>query len=123
MAGLPVPVRGIAVRYWFVGACGPFALFDADFEPPGREGDSEFLNLVPDRLLPAEYADALWEGIQEGLGGTSAAVLLTRGRYHEVDSSEWGFRQAGEMAGRAALVRAGLLPAREGPPARFVRDA
>ncbi|MEU0669710.1 hypothetical protein ABZ508_24725 [Streptomyces lavendulocolor] len=121
MAGLPVPVPGVAVRYWFVGACGPFALFDADFEPPGPDGESEFLNLVPARQLPQEFVDPLWEGIRAGLGGTAAAVLLTHGRYHEVDSSEWGFRRAGEMAGRAALVRAGLLPPEEGPPGRYVR--
>ncbi|MEV3988980.1 hypothetical protein AB0J57_08715 [Streptomyces sp. NPDC049837] len=121
MAALPVPVPGVAVRYWYVGACGPFALFDADFEPPGPDGESELLNLVPAKLLPPEYADALWEGVQEGLRGTTAAVLLTHGRYHEVDSSERAFREAGEMAGRAALVRAGLLPPEEGPPERFVR--
>lgn len=41
----------------------------------------------------------------------AAAVLLTGGTFHEVDSSEYGYRIAGQQAGRAALIGSGLLPA------------
>ncbi|MFE7774564.1 hypothetical protein ACFU5O_11785 [Streptomyces sp. NPDC057445] len=113
MAGLPVPVHGVRVRLRHVAGCGPFADITVDFYPPGAGGEPEFTNVVPDEKLPAEYGPALRNGIEEGLGGVAAAVVVTAGRHHEVDSSEFGFKTAGRMAGRAALVAAGLLPAEE----------
>lgn len=113
MAGLPVPVRGIRVRFHYVAGCGPFADITADFEPPGAGGGPEFTTTVPDEQLPPEYVAAFRAGVAEGLDGVSAAVLITAGRHHLVDSSEYGFKTAGRMAARAALVGAGLLPREE----------
>ncbi|MGW2558030.1 hypothetical protein ACWCXB_02050 [Streptomyces sp. NPDC001514] len=106
-------MRDVRVRIQSVGACGPFARITVDFEPPAAGGEAEFRNTVPEEDLPAEYLHALWVGLQGGLDGVAAVVTLTQGRHHEVDSSEYGFKLAGEMAGRAALVGAGLLPSEE----------
>lgn len=40
----------------------------------------------------------------------AAAVLITGGAFHEVDSGAYAYRTAGAEAGRAALIAAGLLP-------------
>ncbi|MFG2138334.1 hypothetical protein [Streptomyces sp. NPDC048650] len=68
------------------------------------------LNVVPARRLPVEYLSAVRAGLVAGLGGVAAAVLLTDGGFHEVDSSEYGYGIAGQQAGRAALIGAGVLP-------------
>ncbi|MGK5631545.1 hypothetical protein [Streptomyces sp. URMC 123] len=120
MTGLPVPVPDVCVRVKLnIGACGPYAHIVAHFEPPGPDGGLEVLNAVPKRGLPPEYLPALREGLLEGLDGVAAAVLLTDGTYHEVDSSELGYRIAGRQAGRAALIGAGLLPPEEADSLRW----
>ncbi|WP_171167117.1 hypothetical protein [Streptomyces sp. I05A-00742] len=117
---LPVPVSGVRVCVRLnIGGCGPFACVVADFEPPGPEGGLELLNAVPQRRLPHAYLPALREGLLEGLAGVGAAVLLTDGAFHDVDSSELGYRIAGREAGRAALVGAGLLPPEEAEGLRW----
>lgn len=118
--GLPVPVPDVCVRVKLnVGACGPYAHIVADFEPPGPDGGLELLNTVPQSSLPAEYLPALREGLLEGLGGVAAAVLLTGGTFHDVDSSELGYKIAGQQAGRAALIGASLLPQEEADTLRW----
>ncbi|GGP33000.1 hypothetical protein GCM10010214_00030 [Streptomyces abikoensis] len=37
-------------------------------------------------------------------------MLVTEGNFHDVDSCELGYTIAGQQAGRAVLVGAGLLP-------------
>ncbi|MGG2461197.1 hypothetical protein ACO0M4_15475 [Streptomyces sp. RGM 3693] len=110
MTDLPVPVPDVAVRVRLdVGACGPYAHIVACFEPPGAGGGLELLSAVPQARLPREYLPALRAGLLEGLAGVDAAVLITDGTFHEVDSCELGYRIAGAQAGRAALIGAGLL--------------
>ncbi|MBW1599588.1 hypothetical protein [Streptomyces sp. JJ38] len=121
MPRLPLPVSDVRVHVRMnIGACGPYALLVADFEPPGPGGGLELLNAVPRARLPAEYLPAVREGLLEGLGTVAAAVLLTDGGHHEVDSCDLGFRIAGRQAGRAALVASGLLPPREADALRWV---
>ncbi|MEU3355168.1 hypothetical protein [Streptomyces sp. NPDC037389] len=112
MTRLPLPVSGVCVRVKMnVGACGPYAHIVADFEPPGAGvKELELLNTLASSKLPSEYLPALREGLLEGLDGIVASVLITDGTFHEVDSSELGYRIAGAQAGRAALIAAGLLP-------------
>ncbi|MFF5131001.1 hypothetical protein ACFY41_29270 [Streptomyces syringium] len=120
MTGLPVPVPGVCVRVKLnIGGCGPYAHIVADFEPPGPGGGLELLNAVPGERLPAEYLPALRSGLLEGLGGVAAAVLLTGGSFHEVDSCARGYEIAGRQAGRAALIGAGLLPPEEADTLRW----
>ena len=121
MTGLPVPVPDVRVRVAMnVGSCGPYAHIVADFEPPGAGGGLELLNIVREKRLPAEYLPALREGLLQGLDGVAAAVLITDGSFHEVDSCELGYRIAGRQAARAALIGAGLLPQEEADSLRWV---
>ncbi|WP_327678494.1 hypothetical protein [Streptomyces sp. NBC_00467] len=114
MTGLPVRVPDVRVHVKMnIGACGPFAYIVATFEPPRADAGFELRNSLPENRLPPEYVPALREGLLDGLGTVAAVVLLTDGRHHEVDSSEYGYRIAGRQAGRAALIGAGLLPPEE----------
>ncbi|MFR9752444.1 hypothetical protein ACL02S_15605 [Nocardia sp. 004] len=102
-----------------VRGCGPCAGILVDFEPPGMPDETEILCAISDEQLPSEYIPALEQGIREGLGGVAAAVLVTNSTFHEMDSSEWGYRIAGREAGRAALIAAGLLPEAEATTLRW----
>ncbi|MEK2477389.1 hypothetical protein [Streptomyces noursei] len=122
MTVLPLPVRGVSVCVLMNrGGCGPFARFVADFEPPGSEGELELLSAVSEQRLPVEFLPAIREGLAQGLGGVSAAVLLTDGYFHETDSWASAYRIGAEQAGRAALIGAGLLPPEETEALRWVR--
>ncbi|MYT18535.1 Translation elongation factors (GTPases) [Streptomyces sp. SceaMP-e96] len=122
MTGLPIPVPGVSVCVLMNrGCCGPFARFDADFEPPGSDGGLELLSTVSEQRLPAEFLPAIREGLVQGLGGVSASVLLTDGYFHETDSWASAYRIGAEQAGRAALIGAGLLPPEEAEALRWVR--
>ncbi|AWZ08052.1 MULTISPECIES: hypothetical protein [unclassified Streptomyces] len=116
---LPVPVYGVSARVLMQTNCGPYAYIAADFEPPGRDGLTEVLNAVPAALLPEFYVPCVRAGIVRGLDGVAASVLLTDARFHDVDSSEYGYRLAGLEAGRAALVASGLLPPEEADSLRW----
>ncbi|WP_369696851.1 hypothetical protein [Streptomyces sp. XD-27] len=61
----------------------------------------------------------LARGLLKGLDWVAAAVLLTDGSYHEVDSSEFGYKIAGQQAARAALIGAGLLQSEEADTLRW----
>ncbi|MFE6909277.1 hypothetical protein [Streptomyces erythrochromogenes] len=108
MTGLPVSVPGVSARVVMQTGCGPYAYIVVDFEPPGPDGASEFLHTVSDARLPHEFLPAVWDGIQDGLGGVAAVAVLTDGGFHEVDSRDQGYRLAGRYAGMAALAAAGL---------------
>lgn len=88
----------------------------ARFEPPGADGETELLSAVPEDRLPPEFLPSVRAGLLDGLNGVAAAVLLTDGTFHEVDSSEYGYAIAGREAGRAALIGAGLLPPEDRHP-------
>ncbi|KWT57642.1 hypothetical protein ADL21_33660 [Streptomyces albus subsp. albus] len=120
VTALPVPVPDVRVRVLMnIGACGPYAHFVAQFEPPGAGGALELLSAVPEDRLPAEFVPSVRAGLLDGLNGVAAAVLLTDGTFHEVDASEYGYTIAGREAGRAALIGAGLLPAAEAEALRW----
>ncbi|MEU7063199.1 hypothetical protein [Streptomyces sp. NPDC046161] len=121
MTGLPVPVRGVSARVVMnKGGCGGYyAYLRADFEPPGPDGRTEVLNLVPEKRLPAQFLPAVRAGIELGLDGIAAAVLLTDGGVYEVDAWEIGYRTAGAEAARGALIAAGLRPAAEADALRW----
>ncbi|MFD5430066.1 hypothetical protein [Streptomyces sp. NPDC127084] len=120
MTGLPVPARDIRVRFHRVNCAGHFAHFTVDFEPPREGGTGEFLSTAPRDELPDEFTGPLWTGVRQGLDGVSARVIVTAGRAHPTDSSGRSYLIAGYLAGRAALVVAGLLPPHEAPPQRDV---
>ncbi|QTT75633.1 hypothetical protein J7W19_21625 [Streptomyces mobaraensis NBRC 13819 = DSM 40847] len=120
VTALPRAVPGIRVCVRLnLGGCGPYAHIVADVEPPGPGGGLELVSAVPEELLPREHLPALREGLLEGLDGVAAAVLVTGGHYHDVDSCDLGYLIAGRQAGRAALVGAGLLPPGEAETLRW----
>ncbi|MEV5571291.1 hypothetical protein AB0L06_14670 [Spirillospora sp. NPDC052269] len=117
-------VRDVHVRYIKnIGRCGPFAIITVDFEPsPDGATEFDFVNLVDEKDLPPEFAEAVADGIrrellgdvehegqkplpQAGPDALAVQAALTGARWHEVDSSEYGFRQAGRLAVRMALDR------------------
>ncbi|WP_433476771.1 hypothetical protein ACQPZP_06745 [Spirillospora sp. CA-142024] len=123
MPGLfPNAVRDVHVKYAKnIGGCGPYAAITVDFEPL-LDGMTEFdfVNFVDEADLPSEFAEAVADGIrrellgdveyewekplpQAGSDALAVQVALTGARWHELDSSERGFRQAGRLAVRAAL--------------------
>jgi translation elongation factor EF-G len=117
----PHAIRDVHVRYAKnIGACGPFADITVDFEPlPDGMTEFDFVNLVDETDLPPEFAEAVADGIRRELLGDvderakplpqagpealAVQVALTHARWHELDSTESGFRQAGRLAVRAAL--------------------
>jgi hypothetical protein len=97
------PIRGINVRYVKQSCCGAFAIITVDFEPAY---DYEFVSRVSADDLPPEYVEPVGEGIQEAVAGTElerARAVLTAARWHEVDSNEMSFREAGRRAVSAVL--------------------
>jgi hypothetical protein len=64
-------VRSVHVHYRKnIGACGPYALINVDFEPlPAGFCEFEFINLVSDSDLPPEFGAAAGEGIRRELAG------------------------------------------------------
>ncbi|MEV8530938.1 hypothetical protein [Streptomyces sp. NPDC051211] len=103
------PVRDVRVRYHRPGGDGAYAHLLADFEPPsGPGGEPEFVNELSPFRLPPGHAEAVWRGVREGLGGHRALVRLRTGTLHLADSAEHGYREAGRLAARGALIAAGL---------------
>lgn len=127
----PHPVRDVFIKHVCQTSCGgPFAIFTMDFEPLP---DDEFAPVVFDwpardrqhnrgpkhaaryarTWLPDEYVQALENGVRTALDGlpdglrAAAWCTVTDARWHEVDSHERGFEQAGAMAVREALRRCG----------------
>jgi elongation factor G len=82
---------------------------------PGEPGSGfVFENKVTGGTIPKEYIPACEKGIREGLiSGVLAGypvvdvkVQLLEGSYHEVDSNENAFKQAGLIAFKAAMEKA-----------------
>ena len=75
---------------------------------------NEFVNAIVGGAIPKEYISAVESGVMEGLasgplGGypvVGVKVTLLDGSYHEVDSSELAFEQAGVLAIREAMPKA-----------------
>ncbi|ARF54358.1 hypothetical protein [Streptomyces gilvosporeus] len=127
----PEPVRNVRIRHLCQTSCGgPFAIVTLDFEPLP---DEEFAPVAfdwpvrdrqrnrdlsgryhyPREWLPDDLAQALEEGVAQALRALPADIrpaawcTVTEAVWHEVDSHERGFRQAGAMAVREALRRCG----------------
>jgi elongation factor G len=82
---------------------------------PGEAGKGlVFVNDIRGGAIPKEYIPAVQKGIEEGVNTGPLAgfplldveVHLIDGSYHEVDSNEMAFKIAGNMAFKAALLKA-----------------
>jgi len=82
---------------------------------PGEAGTGlVFENDIRGGAVPREYVPAIEKGVEEGVTAGPLAgfplldieVHLTDGSYHDVDSNEMAFKIAGNMAFKAAVLRA-----------------
>ena len=98
-------IRDVAVRHVSRGvSCGgPFALITVDFVP--TVGEFRAVSTADSDKLPDHAVAAAVEGIRKKLGESSVEVVFTDGYWHEVDSAERHFTEAGRMAVTNALVR------------------
>lgn len=98
-------VRDVAVRHVSsgVGCGGPFAVITVDFVPTA--GEFRAVSTADSDRLPDYAVAAAVKGIREALGPWSVEVTFTDGYWHEVDSAERHFTEAGRMAVTNALIR------------------
>ena len=96
------------------GGKGQFGDCWIEITPLGRGEGFVFESKVVGGAIPKNYIPAIEKGILEEMergpiGGfplTDFKVVVLDGSYHEVDSSEMAFKQAGALALREALVHA-----------------
>jgi elongation factor G len=108
------PVRTLDYRYVKqTGGRGQYAHIVIDVEPAEPGSGISFESEITRGTIPKEFISPVEQGIREAaesgvLGGypvTDVKVTLVDGSYHEVDSSEMAFKNAGSMAFREALQR------------------
>ncbi len=96
-----LPIRRTATAGSQTG-CGGWARVTLDLE---REpGTYDFLNSLGKDVLDDGLAEALEEGVREGLAGEARTVRVHRAWVHEVDANERVFREAGRKAVTEALA-------------------
>ena len=96
------------------GGNGNYGHVKLRLEPAGEGHGFEFVNEVPEGLLPGEYASAAEAGIRDAaLGGvlfgyeiTDVKATLIDGSFHETDSNPIAFQIAGSMAFKEATRKA-----------------
>jgi elongation factor G len=96
------------------GGSGQYGHCWIEMEPLPVGSGFVFENKVVGGTIPKEYIPACEKGIREGLlAGVLAGypvvdvkVALTEGSYHEVDSNENAFKQAGLLAFKEAMKKA-----------------
>ena len=104
------------------GGHGQYGHVEIQIEPLFTEDghyarENEFVNAVIGGAVPKEYIPAVEHGVKEGLTSgvlagypvIGAKVTLTDGSFHTVDSSELAFEQAGMIAVRDLLSKAGPI--------------
>ena len=95
------------------GGKGQYGHVKIKIEPNPGKG-YEFINATVGGAIPKEYIPAVDQGIQgamlsgvvAGYNVVDVKVTLYDGSYHEVDSSEMGFKIAGSMAFKEAMKKA-----------------
>lgn len=95
------------------GGAGQFADVQLTVRPTGRGEGFAFAEEVKGGAVPRKFIPAVEEGAREalqrgplGFPVVDVGVILTDGRFHSVDSSEFAFRTAGRMGVRQALSEA-----------------
>lgn len=98
-------IRDVTVRHVSRGvSCGgPFAIITVDFVPTA--GEFRAASTADTDKLPDYAVAAAIEGIRKTLGESPVEVTITDGYWHEVDSAERHFTDAGRMAAANALIR------------------
>ncbi len=99
------------------GGHGQFAVAKVRFEPGSQGGELEFESAIVGGAIPREYHRSVAAGIQDvmTLGGelrfplVNVKAVLYDGQFHDVDSSDMAFREAGRIAMRRAMELAGVV--------------
>ena len=110
-----VATEGRFVRQ--TGGHGQFAVVKIEVRPLSRGAGIEFTDETRGGSIPKEFIKPVETGIRQALqtgvlGGYTVidlSVALVDGQFHAVDSSEVAFRNAGMLAIRQALNRAGPI--------------
>jgi elongation factor G len=97
------------------GGSGQYGHCWIELEPMPPGSGFTFQNKVIGGAIPKEYIPAVEKGVREALDSGVLAgypvvdvkVTLIDGSYHEVDSNENAFKQAGAIAFREAMKKAG----------------
>lgn len=93
------------------GGHGQFGVVKVKFEPVEvKEGDVEFVDDISSGRIPRQFIPAVEDGIRAaaehggalGFPFTNVRATLYDGQYHDVDSSELAFKQAGMLSFRMA---------------------
>ncbi len=108
---ITIPAEHVTRYVKQTGGKGQFAHVVLKIEP--SEG-FEFVNKIVGGVIPKEYIPAvetgvrqsLEEGVLKGYPVVNVKATLLDGSYHEVDSSELAFKNAGMMAARECLRKA-----------------
>jgi elongation factor G len=96
------------------GGRGQFGVVELIAAPRERGAGFEFVDATKGGVVPREYVSAVKQGVQAALDTGPIAgypvvdvlVSLVDGQYHQVDSSELAFRNAGIIGAREAVQRA-----------------
>jgi elongation factor G len=111
---IKIPARAQGLFKKQTGGRGKFGNCTLEIEPNEVGAGYLFINKVVGGAIPKEYIPAVDKGVQDSLhSGVLAGfpvvdikVTCVDGSYHEVDSDEISFREAGRMAFRAACNKA-----------------
>ena len=111
---IKVPARAEGRFVKQTGGRGKFGHCVLEIEPTEVGAGFEFVNKTVGGSIPKEYIPAVQKGVEDALhSGVLAGfpvvdikVMVVDGSYHEVDSDEISFREAGRMGFRAAANKA-----------------
>lgn len=100
----PVEVEGKYIRQ--SGGRGQYGHVWIRFEPLERGKGFEFVDQIKGGVIPKEFIPAVEKGLREGLEKgvlagypiTDIRAVLFDGSFHEVDSSEYAFKTAAQIA-------------------------
>jgi elongation factor G len=96
------------------GGRGQYAVAWVRFEPVATpDGDLEFVDAIKGGSIPREYIPKVEGGLREAFKGggqtgypfVNVRATLFDGKYHEVDSNEFAFHNAGALAFRQAAEK------------------
>ena len=108
------PARAQGLFKKQTGGRGKFGDCTLEIEPNGIGVGYEFVNKVVGGAIPREFIPAIDKGVRDtltsgvlaGFPVVDVKVTVVDGSYHDVDSDEISFREAGRMAFRSAARKA-----------------
>ena len=104
----------VFVHKKIIGSGGEFAKVILRLEPLPDGSGLQFVNDVPDQLLPTGFVEGVLEGVQDaskhgvlaGYPVTDLRVTLIGGTYHDTDSNRQTFSLAARGAFRDGMWKA-----------------